>query len=218
MAKKKIIVISFLIFSFVTFSSCDAFIALNGDLVDFAPTNTGKYSLGFNSKYFIPVPYFSYKPTTDSEFSAEIFPQYYYSGGYRRTIGKKGSLQESLGIEANFTWDQEDKKILYSWIEIPASFTLKGYNFLGWLSLKPGIFYLSEHENYCSKEHFPPMFLPTLTPGIGFGYAPPRGFRLLFTINYPLTLINLINKTDVLMIPLIGITAGYDFGYNTSTK
>ncbi len=186
-------------------------------LMDFAPTNTGKYSVGITSKYYIPVLYFSYKPVTDSEFSLETFPPYYLLLNSRLTFLKTKILLVSAGIEGEIIWDYEEDKILAAWTTIPASFTLRANKILSWINLKPGFFYFSPQPKALTviEKYLPSVRLPILTIGTGLGFAPSKGFRFLFAVNYSFTL---TSADDILSLPEIGISIGYDFGSNRKMK
>ena len=180
-------------------------------LMDFAPTNTGKYSLGITTKYYFPVPYFSYKPVTDSEFTMETFPPYYLLLNARLTFLKTNIFLASAGLEGEIIWGYEENRILAGWATVPLSFTLRIHNILSWINLKPGFFYFSPQPKALTmiEKYLPSVRLPILTIGTGLGFAPPKGFRFLFAVNYSFTL---KSADDIMEIPEVGISIGYDFG------
>ena len=197
-----------------SFSSCCSLTIANGGLVDFSPANTGKYSVGFNSKYLIPVPYFSFQPVTDAEFTLELFPPYYYFASFKKSVFKAKRWLTSWGLEGGLVFDVDKNMLSMSWADIPISFTWKRRSLLYWISLKPGFFYAPSQVVSCIFEnnYIPEVLLPALTVGTGIGVVPAKGLRFLFAINYPLA----VGPDYITPVPLIGLTLGYDFRPETT--
>ncbi len=183
---------------------------------DYAPNSTGDVSVGLKSSSIMNGTYVSYKPTTDSEMSIEFYTLG-LSSNYRYTFLRKKNFSFSTGAGGTLAFETEGAE-RYGFFIIESPFAVTWFNNLTllWLTIKPGLVHLNSNFEVCEytgeKENCSTIgpntsFMTTF--GIGAGYTPPKGLRMLVSFNMPYIFSNINNLTTY----SIGFELGYDLAW-----
>ncbi len=195
--------------------SCARYAIYNPTIGDFSPNNTGKISVGFKMINVMDGAYVSYKPTKNSELAIEAY-NLGFSLNYRKSLLRKGNLSFSTGLGSTISWEEEGQE-RYGFYILESPFSVTWFNDLTllWLTIKPGFIHLNSNYKVCKnleeeeKKCSPigPYSSFGTTFGVGVGYAPLEGLRMLVSFNIPYT----FSKINYLANYSIGLELGYDY-------